>query len=89
MQLSRHFPDCAVLLRCDMQVPANSVADVQLLYKPGSYKSKEEGTVCISSQAAGSYEYVCIGQVGFLQHDDGDRTLLEAIAGRWIGRQAG
>lgn len=46
-----------------MQVPPNSVADVQLCYKPGSYRTREEGTVCISSQAAGSYEYVCIGQV--------------------------
>jgi hypothetical protein len=46
-----------------MQVPPNSVADVQLCYKPGSYRTREEGMVCISSQAAGSYEYVCIGQV--------------------------
>lgn len=49
-----------------VQVPSNSVADVQLLYKPDSYQTREEGRVCISSQAAGSYEYVCYGQVRLL-----------------------
>lgn len=48
---------------CILQVAPNSVADVQLYYKPGSYLTREEGTVCISSQTAGSYEYICAGQV--------------------------
>lgn len=49
---------------CCLQVAPNSVADVQLCYRPGSYQAREEATVCISSQAAGSYEYICVGQVG-------------------------
>jgi hypothetical protein len=39
------------------------VSDVQLLYRPGSFQTLEQATVCISSQAAGSYEYTCTGQV--------------------------
>lgn len=46
-----------------MQVAPNSVSDVLLHYRPGSYQTLEQATVCISSQAAGSYEYTCTGQV--------------------------
>jgi hypothetical protein len=44
-------------------VQANSVADVQLCYRPGSYMQDEQAMVCVSSSTAGSFEYVCIGQV--------------------------
>lgn len=45
------------------QVAPNSVADVQLSYQPGSYRTLEHATVTVSSQAAGSYEFNCTGQV--------------------------
>lgn len=39
------------------------MVDGELCYKPGSYQTREEATVSLTSQTAGSYEYVCIGQV--------------------------
>lgn len=47
-----------------LQVAPHSVVDVELCYKPGSYNTREEASVSLTSQTAGSYEYACIGQVG-------------------------
>jgi hypothetical protein len=43
------------------------VVDVELCYKPGSYHTQEEATVSLTSPTAGTYEYTCMGRVGWAE----------------------
>eukprot|EP00878_Enallax_costatus_P029595 GHUV01032120.1.p1 GENE.GHUV01032120.1~~GHUV01032120.1.p1 ORF type:complete len:212 (-),score=39.29 GHUV01032120.1:159-794(-) len=47
-------------------VPPQGSAEVMLEYRPGSLGAEETATVTVSSETAGSVEYVCHGQVSCL-----------------------